>query len=106
MWNEHFGIGVVEYLAAGLIPVVHDSGGPKLDIVIPYERQPTGFQAETDEQFSQGFGTVFSMNQQERLKMRLRCRESAKRFTEEAFARKWVAEMEEQVELQIERTKV
>ncbi|UKZ73375.1 hypothetical protein TrVFT333_001021 [Trichoderma virens FT-333] len=33
MWNEHFGIGVVEYQAAGLISVVHDSGGPKLDIV-------------------------------------------------------------------------
>ena len=24
MWNEHFGIGVVEYLAAGCIPVAHD----------------------------------------------------------------------------------
>ena len=34
MWNEHFGIGVVEYLAAGLISVVHDSGGPKEDIVV------------------------------------------------------------------------
>lgn len=34
MWNEHFGIGVVEYLAAGLVSVVHDSGGPKMDIVV------------------------------------------------------------------------
>lgn len=34
MWNEHFGIGVVEYLAAGLVGVVHNSGGPKLDIVV------------------------------------------------------------------------
>lgn len=34
MWNEHFGIGVVEYLAAGLVGVVHDSGGPKEDIVV------------------------------------------------------------------------
>lgn len=34
MWNEHFGIGVVEYLAAGLVAVVHDSGGPKEDIVV------------------------------------------------------------------------
>jgi alpha-1,2-mannosyltransferase len=42
MWNEHFGIGVVEYMAAGLIPVVHDSGGPKLDIVTEFEEQPTG----------------------------------------------------------------
>jgi alpha-1,2-mannosyltransferase len=42
MWNEHFGIGVVEYQAAGLISVVNDSGGPKLDIVVDYDGGPTG----------------------------------------------------------------
>lgn len=42
MWNEHFGIGVVEYQAAGLISVVHNSGGPKLDIVVPIDGEPTG----------------------------------------------------------------
>lgn len=105
MWNEHFGIGVVEYLAAGLIPVVHDSGGPKLDIVVPYEGKPTGFHAETDEQFAIGFGKVLSMSDEERMEMRLRNRSSAKRFTEEAFARKWIARMEELVKMQIARSK-
>ncbi|KAK6458144.1 protein required for asparagine-linked oligosaccharide assembly [Scheffersomyces xylosifermentans] len=33
MWNEHFGIGVVEYLARGVIPLCHASAGPWLDIV-------------------------------------------------------------------------
>lgn len=42
MWNEHFGIGVVEYQAAGLISVAHNSGGPKLDIVIEIDGEPTG----------------------------------------------------------------
>lgn len=42
MWNEHFGIGVVEYQAAGLISVVNDSGGPKLDIVVEVDGKPTG----------------------------------------------------------------
>lgn len=42
MWNEHFGIGVVEYQAAGLISVVNNSGGPKLDIVIEVDGKPTG----------------------------------------------------------------
>jgi alpha-1,2-mannosyltransferase len=42
MWNEHFGIGVVEYMAAGLISVVHKSGGPMLDIVTPLGGKLTG----------------------------------------------------------------
>ena len=42
MWNEHFGIGVVEYQAAGLISVVNNSGGPKMDIVVDFEGGPTG----------------------------------------------------------------
>lgn len=33
MWNEHFGIGVVEYMARGTIPIVHASAGPLMDIV-------------------------------------------------------------------------
>lgn len=42
MWNEHFGIGVVEYQAAGLICVVNDSGGPKADIVVDFDGGATG----------------------------------------------------------------
>ena len=42
MWNEHFGIGCVEYQAAGLISVVNNSGGPKLDIVVEVDGKPTG----------------------------------------------------------------
>lgn len=36
MWNEHFGIAVVEYLASGAIPVCHASAGPLLDICRPW----------------------------------------------------------------------
>ncbi|ODQ79809.1 glycosyltransferase family 4 protein, partial [Babjeviella inositovora NRRL Y-12698] len=37
MWNEHFGIAVVEYLASGCIPLVHASAGPLADIVVPWD---------------------------------------------------------------------
>jgi alpha-1,2-mannosyltransferase len=43
MWNEHFGIGVVEYQAGGLISVVHDSGGPKEDIVVEIDGKRSGY---------------------------------------------------------------
>ena len=33
MWNEHFGISVVEMMSNGLITIGHNSGGPKSDII-------------------------------------------------------------------------
>ena len=105
MWNEHFGIGVVEYQAAGLIPVVHGSGGPKLDIVVPCKGESTGYHAETEEQFAEGFRRVTSMSTEETIAMRLRGRANAKRFTEEVFAQKWVAEMDGLIKLQIIRSR-
>ncbi|KAK3371193.1 glycosyltransferase family 4 protein [Lasiosphaeria ovina] len=95
MWNEHFGIGVVEYQAAGLISVVHNSGGPKLDIVVDINGEPTGFHATTSTEFAEGFEKALSLPNPSAV--RLRARESAKRFTEEEFARRWTAQMEKLV---------
>ncbi|EFX06272.1 alpha-mannosyltransferase [Grosmannia clavigera kw1407] len=97
MWNEHFGIGVVEYQAAGLVAVVHNSGGPKLDIVTPIDGLPTGFHATTADEFADAYAQALSLP--EPLAWRERARQSAKRFTEEEFARRWVAQMERLVAL-------
>lgn len=62
MWNEHFGIGVVEYLANGVIPLVHASAGPLLDITLNEGSNPvtdwksdTGFffKSQTDPDFNE-----------------------------------------------------
>ncbi|KAK2592947.1 asparagine-linked glycosylation protein [Conoideocrella luteorostrata] len=97
MWNEHFGIGVVEYQAAGLISVVHDSAGPKLDIVVEVDGEPTGYHATNEDDFAQGFEKALS--QPNPLAMRKRARKSAARFTEEEFSKKWVAETSRLVSL-------
>jgi alpha-1,2-mannosyltransferase len=52
MTDEHFGIGVVEMMAAGLFTIAHDSAGPKLDI-IGGSKQITGGLATTEEQYSE-----------------------------------------------------
>ncbi|CAG9979209.1 unnamed protein product [Clonostachys byssicola] len=97
MWNEHFGIGVVEYQAAGLISVVHNSGGPKLDIVIEIDGEPTGFHATSVEEFAEGYEKALSLP--DPLAVRLRARKSAKRFTEEEFARQWLIHLDRLVAL-------
>ncbi|KAL1879995.1 hypothetical protein VTK73DRAFT_6385 [Phialemonium thermophilum] len=99
MWNEHFGIGVVEYQAAGLISVVHDSGGPKLDIVTEVDGKPTGYHATTSSEFALAFEKALS--QADPLAMRRRARISAKRFTEQQFAKKWTAQMEKLVAMKV-----
>ncbi|KAM4059246.1 glycosyl transferases group 1 domain-containing protein [Hirsutella rhossiliensis] len=91
MWNEHFGIGVVEYQAAGLISVVHDSGGPKLDIVVEVDGEPTGYHATTAQEFAAGYEKALS--HPDPLAIRKRARTSAMRFTEEEFARGWLLQM-------------
>ncbi|ETS86005.1 GDP-Man:Man(3)GlcNAc(2)-PP-Dol alpha-1,2-mannosyltransferase [Pestalotiopsis fici W106-1] len=91
MWNEHFGIGCVEYQAAGLIGVVHNSGGPKLDIFTEVDGEPTGFHATTASEFAQGYDKALSLPNP--LSVRKRARVSSMRFTEEEFARRWLAQM-------------
>ncbi|PTU17146.1 hypothetical protein P175DRAFT_0505304 [Aspergillus ochraceoroseus IBT 24754] len=93
MWNEHFGICVVEYQAAGLICVVHDSGGPREDIVVDLGDGATGFHAQTEEEFAAAFEAALALSAEEKMAMRLRARKSALRFTEEEFAVKWVGEI-------------
>ena len=123
MWNEHFGIGVVEYQAAGLVAVVHDSGGPKMDIVVDVDGEPTGkyceylcvwkrdadapclpgFHATTEADFAEAFEKALSLP--DPCAVRLRARRSAKRFTEEEFARRWTEQMEQLVAARVGRTR-
>ena len=100
MWNEHFGIGVVEYQAAGLISVVNNSGGPKEDIVIDYDDQPTGFHASTPKEYSEAFIKALTLSPEDKVSMRLRARASAQRFGEEEFSDDWIVQLKKLVQLQ------
>ncbi|KAI1337384.1 hypothetical protein F5Y15DRAFT_418147 [Xylariaceae sp. FL0016] len=99
MWNEHFGIGVVEYLAAGLISVVHNSGGPKLDIVTPVDGELTGFHATTATEFAEGYEKALSLPNP--LAVRQRARQSSKRFSDEEFVRRWLSQLDKLVAMKL-----
>ncbi|KAG0259428.1 asparagine-linked glycosylation protein [Mortierella polycephala] len=111
MLDEHFGIGVVEYMsrvesvvhtrltthnlltihiiqAAGLIPVAHNSAGPKMDIVRPFNNQPTGYLATTPQEFADAIEKVLTADGSI-VDMQLRARDSVQeRFSEEVFGEK------------------
>ncbi|KAM4864610.1 GDP-Man:Man(3)GlcNAc(2)-PP-Dol alpha-1,2-mannosyltransferase isoform X1 [Urocitellus parryii] len=85
MWNEHFGIGVVECMAAGTIILAHNSGGPKLDIVVPHEGDITGFLAESEEGYAETMAHILSLSAERRLQIRKNARESIRRFSDQEF---------------------
>lgn len=82
MRQEHFGIGIVEMMAAGLIVVAHDSGGPRTDIV---EHKVTGYLATTAEQYAEALHQALTLPTQEARILREQARASATRFSDEAF---------------------
>ncbi|KAM3607933.1 uncharacterized protein V6R79_016555 [Siganus canaliculatus] len=85
MWNEHFGIGVVECMAAGTIVLAHKSGGPKLDIVVPFEGGQTGFLADTEDGYAAAMETILSLSPAARLEIRRNARRSVERFSDQEF---------------------
>uniref|UniRef100_A0A0E0MP25 GDP-Man:Man(3)GlcNAc(2)-PP-Dol alpha-1,2-mannosyltransferase n=1 Tax=Oryza punctata TaxID=4537 RepID=A0A0E0MP25_ORYPU len=85
MTDEHFGISVVEYMAAGAIPIAHKSAGPMMDIVLDEDGQQTGFLASEKEEYAEAIVKVLRMPEAERHEMAAAARKRAQRFSERMF---------------------
>uniref|UniRef100_A0A6I8SL47 GDP-Man:Man(3)GlcNAc(2)-PP-Dol alpha-1,2-mannosyltransferase n=1 Tax=Xenopus tropicalis TaxID=8364 RepID=A0A6I8SL47_XENTR len=94
MWNEHFGIGIVECMAAGTIILAHNSGGPKLDIVVPYEEHETGFLADSVESYAAAMDYILCLTPEQRLTIRQNARRSVARFSDQEFEANFLASSE------------
>ncbi|KAL3159480.1 hypothetical protein ABBQ38_009902 [Trebouxia sp. C0009 RCD-2024] len=101
MLDEHFGISIVEYMAAGkpaassVVPIVHDSGGPKADIVKPEMigrgARTTGYLCTTVEQYAAAITEVLCMEQKDRLKIAEAARQRAAKFSDQQFMQGFIA---------------
>ncbi|UJR35544.1 hypothetical protein I4U23_028298 [Adineta vaga] len=91
MWNEHFGIGIVEMMAAGAIVLAHKSGGPKLDIV---DEGQTGFLASDIDSYATMMRHILEMKSDERQQIRERARECVDRFSMINFEKKFMEPLE------------
>jgi alpha-1,2-mannosyltransferase len=87
MWNEHFGIGIVEMMVNGVITIAHNSGGPKLDIIRKSypDLNYVGFLAHNEETYADAVETVLRMSVQEINQLRKRAVLDTRRFSEEKF---------------------
>lgn len=86
MWNEHFGIGVVECMAAGSVMIAHNSGGPQMDIVVDWKGQRTGLLAVTPEHYASCLLEVLHLSGVEREVLVSSAREAMKaKFSVEVF---------------------
>lgn len=81
-------------MAAGTVILAHRSGGPKLDIVVPYHGGVTGFLADDEETYADAMERVLAMTPAARLEIRRRARQSVMRFSDEEFQASFLAAME------------
>ncbi|URE46483.1 Glycosyl transferases group 1 [Musa troglodytarum] len=79
MIDEHFRISVVEHMASGVIPIAHNSAGPKMDIVLDEGGRQTGFLASNKEEY-EAILQVIKMPEAERLAIDAAARKRAQRF--------------------------
>ncbi|XP_011214462.1 GDP-Man:Man(3)GlcNAc(2)-PP-Dol alpha-1,2-mannosyltransferase [Bactrocera dorsalis] len=85
MWNEHFGIGVVECMAAGMIMVAHRSGGPLLDIIETSEGSQNGYLAVSAIEYANCILSIIYNSKELNDTIRNAARSSVERFSEEEF---------------------
>jgi len=83
---------VVEFMAAGVIPIVHASGGPLKDIVVPFQGEITGYHATSPDTFASSIHKAFTLSPMADLAIRQRARTWAvQRFSEAEFEASWEA---------------
>ena len=86
MENEHFGISLVECMAAGCVMVAHDSGGPQQDIVVDWHGHQTGYLASSEEEFVSHLLAVMHAQPRDREELAAHAREAVRtKFSLDVF---------------------
>lgn len=85
MRNEHFGIGVVECMAAGLVMIAHKSGGPMMDIIEESDTSRNGFLASDENEYAQQIAVILALSEKALDRIKEAARSSTDRFSTDEF---------------------
>jgi len=92
MVDEHFGIGIVQYMAAGVVPIVNNSAGPRMDILDSkdctegfYAPRSCGYLCSTEKEYSDAITEVAALEDSLRTCLAAAARASSARFSDHAF---------------------
>ena len=88
MEAEHFGISIVEMMAAGVIVVAHNSAGPKTDII----QQDCGFLADGQQDYVDKLLEALALNAEEKKSIIRKARQKAEQFSDEGFMKSFIAD--------------
>lgn len=94
MKEEHFGIGIVEFMAAGVIAIANDSGGPKTDIIGPFSNdRNVGYLCDTIDEYVHSLEILTEKSKKnEKHAIRSRARQSViTRFSEDIFKEQFLS---------------
>ena len=91
MKSEHFGITLIEMMAAGLIVVTHNSAGAKDDILVnDREGNKPGFLVDTDNDYLNQIEEILIRYDQIKSQYIISSRKKAEEFSDEAFKEKFI----------------
>lgn len=82
-------------MAAGTVVLAHNSGGPKLDIVVDHDGRRTGFLASDADSYASCLNTIFTLSPDTLMDIRRNARESVKRFSDARFSETFLSVTEQ-----------
>uniref|UniRef100_A0A0N4ZMT7 GDP-Man:Man(3)GlcNAc(2)-PP-Dol alpha-1,2-mannosyltransferase n=1 Tax=Parastrongyloides trichosuri TaxID=131310 RepID=A0A0N4ZMT7_PARTI len=95
MINEHFGISVVEQMAAENIMISNNSGGPMMDIIVDKHplKNAKGFLATSADEYASAIISIIKLSKLERDVIRKEAKKQSEIFSDKAFDEKWYDSM-------------
>lgn len=89
MIDEHFGIVLVEFQNNGIIPIAHNSAGPKMDII----ESDKGFLYETEDKLCDIFEKVTNLSSLKITSLQTACKSGCSRFDGVQFMDKFMQDL-------------